>query len=578
MDHLKPTSANSPPLTPLTFLDRAATVYGDSTSIIYNHTTYTWSQTHKRCLQLASSLAGIGIRRNDVVSVLAFNIPAMYELQFAVPMAGAVLNNLNTRLDARTISVMLRHSESKLLFVDSHLQALAHDAVSRFPPEITPPVVVLIKDYNCLLNDDVGIVTTSYEDLVKKGNKNNSLSNDDVGFEIVTTSYENLVKKGDANFRWVRPVNEWDPITLNYTSGTTSSPKGVVHSHRAIFILALDSLIDWSVPKKPVFLWTLPMFHSNGWGFTWGMAAVGGTNICLHKFTAGDVFTAVNRHHVTHMCGAPVVLNMIANSPNAKPLHNPVHFLTGGAPPPAAVVLRTESLGFIVSHGYGMTEVAGVVVSCAWKEEWNRLPVTEKASLKARQGVRTLGLTEVNVLDTESGLGVKRDGLTQGEIVLKGACLMLGYLKDPRATAMCMREDGWLYTGDVGVIHPDGYLEIKDRLKDVIITGGENVSSVEVESVLYCNPAVNEAAVVARPDKFWGETPCVFVSLMDGKDGGGSSDEILKFCRERLPHYMVPKTVVFMAELPKTATGKIMKSTLREMAKNMPPSMGNSRM
>ncbi|KVH92138.1 probable acyl-activating enzyme 6 [Cynara cardunculus var. scolymus] len=553
MDLLKPTSANSCPLTPLTFLDRAATVYGDCTSIVYNHTTYTWSQTHRRCLQVASSLAGIGIRRGHVVSVLAFNIPAMYELQFAVPMAGAVLNNLNTRLDARTIAIILRHGESKLLFVDSHLQALAMEAVSRFPPEIPRPVVVLIRD-------NVGSQATN-----------------DVEF-----FYEDLVEKGDENFQWIRPENEWDPITLNYTSGTTSSPKGVVHSHRATFIVAVDSLIDWPVLKKPVFLWTLPMFHSNGWSFTWGMAAVGGTNICLHKFTADDVFSAVNRHHVTHMCGAPVVLNMIANSPNAKPLENPVHFLTGGAPPPAAVVLRTESLGFIVSHGYGMTEVGGVVVSCAWKEKWNRLPVTERASLKARQGVRTLGLTEVNVLDSESGLGVKRDGLTQGEIVLKGGCLMLGYLKDPRATAMCMREDGWLYTGDVGVIHPDGYLEIKDRSKDVIITGGENVSSVEVESVLYCNPAVNEAAVVALPDKFWGETPCAFVSLLGDKDGSGnvkaSSDEILKFCRERLPHYMVPKTVVFMAELPKTATGKIKKFTLREMAKNMTPSMGNSRM
>lgn len=382
------------------------------------------------------------------------------------------------------------------------------------------------------------------------------------------------MEKGDPDFDWVRPISERDPITLNYTSGTTSSPKGVVHSHRAIFIITFDSLIDWSVPKNPVYLWTLPMFHSNGWSFTWGMAAVGGTNICLHKFKVDDVFAAVNRHNVTHMCGAPVVLNMIANSPNAKPLKNSVHFLTGGAPPPAAVVLRTESLGFIVSHGYGMTEVAGVVVSCAWKEKWNKMPVKERARLKARQGVRTLGLTDVNVLDTKSGLSVKRDGLTQGEIVLKGACLMLGYLKDPRATAQCMTEDGWLYTGDVGVIHPDGYIEIKDRSTDIIITGGENVSSVEVESVLYTNPVVHEAAVVAHPDIFWGETPCAFVSLI----GKASFNDIIMFCRERLPHYMVPKIVVFMEELPKTATGKIMKSKLRDIAKNMSKRTGMSKM
>ncbi|KAF5791118.1 putative AMP-dependent synthetase/ligase, AMP-binding enzyme domain-containing protein [Helianthus annuus] len=554
MNLLKPTSANSCPLTPLTFLERAATVYGDCTSIVFNNTTFTWAHTHRRCRQVASSLARLGIRRGDVVSVLAYNVPAMYELQFAVPMSGAVLNNLNTRLDARTISVMLRHSESKMLLVDVHLRALALEAVSRFPPGTPPPVLVLIRD----LEESLSLPPT-VESRVNE-----------VDFLM---SYEDLVKKGNSNFDWIRPINEWDPITLNYTSGTTSAPKGVVHSHRAIFIITVDSLMDWSVPKNPVYLWTLPMFHSNGWSFTWGMAAFGGTNICLHKFNADNIFSAVDRHKVTHMCGAPVVLNMIANSPNAKPLKNPVHFLTGGAPPPSAVVLRTESLGFIVSHGFGMTEVAGVVVSCAWKEKWNRLPVTDRASLKARQGVRTLALTEVNVLDPESGLGVKHDGLTQGEIVLKGPCLMLGYLKDPLATAMCMKDNGWLYTGDVGVIHPDGYLEIKDRSKDVIISGGENVSSVEVESVLYTNPAVHEAAVVARQDKFWGETPCAFVSLI----GKANSEDIIKFCRDRLPHYMVPTKVVFMEELPKTATGKIKKFWLRDMAKNLSPPKERSR-
>ncbi|KAI3515086.1 hypothetical protein L1887_13836 [Cichorium endivia] len=454
MDQLRPTSANSIPLTPLTFLERAATVYGESISIQYNSTTFTWRHTHRRCLQVASSLAGLGIRRGDVVSLLAFNVPAMYELQFAVPMSGAVLNNLNTRLDARTISVMLRHCEAKVLFVDTYLRVLAVEAVANFPPGIRQPVVVLIEDNMAVGNDEAkDKPVDSLTMLPCVG------SVTDVNF---LTTYEDLVEKGDPDFRWIRPVSEWDPMTINYTSGTTSSPKGVVHSHRAIFVITMDSLVDWSVPKEPVYLWTLPMFHSNGWSFTWGMAAVGGTNICLHKFTAKDVFSAVNRHNVTHMCGAPVVLNMIANSPHATRLKNPVHFLTGGAPPPAAVVLRTESLGFIVSHGS----------------------------------------------------------------------------------------------------------------KDVIITGGENVSSVEVESVLYTNPAVHEVAVVARPDKFWGETPCAFVSLM----GKASMEELIKYCRERLPHYMVPKTVVFMEELPKTATGKIQKFTLRDIAKSMAPQIGNSRM
>ncbi|KAG5542526.1 hypothetical protein RHGRI_022163 [Rhododendron griersonianum] len=543
MDLLKPNPANSCPLTPLTFLERAATVYGESTSIIYNTTAYTWSQTNRRCLQLASSITSLGINRGHVVSVVAPNIPAMYELHFAVPMTGAVLNTINTRLDARMISVLLRHSETKLVFVDKLFLPLLVQATTLFPTGNQPPTLVLITD------DEVSSSTT-------------------VNFHH---TYEDLVKKGDPDFTWVRPESEWDPMTLNYTSGTTSSPKGVVHSHRSIFIITVDSLIDWSVQKHPVYLWTLPMFHSNGWSFSWGMAAVGGTNICMRKFDVSLVCDLVGRYNVTHMCGAPVVLNMLSSSPNAKLLKNPVQFLTGGAPPPAAVLLRTESLGFVVSHGYGLTEAAGVVVSCAWKPNWNDLTALERATLKARQGVRTIGITEVDVVDTHSGERVKRDGLTLGEVVLKGGCVMLGYLKDPETTSQCIRSDGWLYTGDVGVIHSDGYLEIKDRLKDVIISGGENVCCVEVESVVYMNAAVVEAAVVARPDEFWGETPCAFVSVKGGVINGRDDQEkeIVEFCRERLPHYMVPKTVVVMEELPKNSTGKIQKVMLREIAKSM---------
>ncbi|XP_059644865.1 2-methylpropanoate--CoA ligase CCL4-like [Cornus florida] len=544
MDTLKPSPPNSCPLTPLTFLERAAIVYGECPSLVYNTTTYTWSQTYCRCLRLASSIASLGIKRGHVVSVVVPNIPAMYELQFAVPMTGAVLNNINTRLDARTISILLRHSESKLVFVDSLFLSIVNEAISLFPPNIKPPILIRIADA-----DVAPSITT---------------------VDSVYGSYEGLVESGDPGFKWARPESEWDPMTLNYTSGTSSSPKGVVHSHRAIFIITVDSLIDWSVPRHPVYLWTLPMFHSNGWSFSWGMAAVGGTNICLRKFDAAVVYDGIRRHRVTHMCGAPVVLNMLANTPSAEHLENPVHFLTGGAPPPAAVLLRTESLGFVVSHGYGLTEVAGVVVSCAWKPSWNRLAARERARMKARQGVRTVGMTEADVVDPESGVSVKRDGLTQGEIVLRGGCVMLGYLKDPEGTSKCMRENGWLYTGDVAVMHPDGYLEIKDRSKDVIITGGENVSSVEVESVLYSNAMVNEAAVVARPDEFWGETPCAFVSLKVGmREKKTEEREIIEFCRARLPRYMVPKSVVFMEELPKTATGKIKKFVLREIARGM---------
>ncbi|XP_028800566.1 probable acyl-activating enzyme 6 [Neltuma alba] len=540
MEELKPGPANSSPLTPLGFLDRAATAYGDYTSIIYNNTTFTWSQTHRRCLQLASSLSSIGIRSGQVVSVVAPNIPAMYEVHFAVPFAGAVLNNINTRLDARTISVILRHGESKLVFVDCASRSLVLGAISLLPPETQRPILILITDDSVEPTSSEGFFDT----------------------------YEGLVRKGDPNFQWIRPKSEWDPMILNYTSGTTSSPKGVVHCHQATFVMTIDSLIDCAIPRHPVYLWTLNLFHANGWSFSWGMAAVGGTNICLRKFDATTVFTLIERHGVTHMCGAPVVLSMLTNSARQKPLRSPVHVFTGGAPPPAAVLHRTEALGFVVTHVYGMTETGGVAASCAWKPEWNLLPATERARLKARQGVRTIGMTELDVVDPDSGISVERDGSTLGEVVLRGGCLTLGYLKDSDANSKCFK-NGWFYTGDVGVMHPDGYLEIKDRSKDVIISGGENLSSVEVESVLYSHPAVSEAAAVARPDEFWGETPCAFVRLKEGLEKTPTEKEIMEYCRGRMPHFMVPKTVVFKEDLPKTSTGKIQKFLLRKEANDM---------
>ncbi|KAL8550037.1 hypothetical protein ACS0TY_008750 [Phlomoides rotata] len=547
MDQLKPSPPNSSPLTPLSFLERAAVVYGDCPSIIYNSTTYTWSQTYHRCLKMASSLSSLGIRRGDVVSVMAPNVPAMYELHFAIPMAGAVLHCLNLRLDARTISAILHHSQSKLVFVDCQSESVIIEAISLFPPDSERPLLVFIAD------DDVQ-------------------STPSLKIEFFAT-YEAMMLNGDSNFDWVRPGSEFDPLTLNYTSGTTSSPKGAVHSHRGTFLVALDSLIEWSVPKEPVFLWTLPMFHANGWSYTWGMAAAGGINVCLRKFDVSTIYAAIRKHHVTHMCGAPVVLNLLCNVPDGKPLEKPVCILTAGAPPPEAVLFRTESLGFIVSHAYGLTETGGLVICCTWKKKWNKFPAAERARLKARQGVRTPGMAEVDVIEPESGKSVKRDGKALGEIVLRGACVMLGYLKDPEGTGKAMK-NGWFYTGDVAVMHPDGYLEIKDRSKDVIISGGENLSSVEVESALYTHPAVNEAAVVARPDELWGETPCAFLSLKEGVKKKPTENEVISYCRGRLPRYMVPRTVVIMEELPKTSTGKIQKFALRETAK----AMGSSKM
>ncbi|CAI8585294.1 unnamed protein product [Vicia faba] len=550
MYQLTKNKANSTPLTPLTFLDRAAIVYGDSTSILYGDSiSYTWSQTHRRCLQLASSLSSLGIKKGHVVSVLSPSTPAMYELQFAVPMSGAILSNLNFRLDDKSLSVILIHSESKLVFVDILSLSLIIDALDLFPENIQRPELVLINDDTLAPRQIPALPKSVY---------------------VINNTYECLIARGDPNFKWIRPDSEWDPITLNYTSGTTSSPKGVVHCHRAAFIVSFDSLIDWSVPNQPVYLWTLQMFHSNGWSYPWGMAVVGGKNICTRKLDAPTIYSLIETHGVTHMCAAPVVLNILLNFNKATPLKNIVHVLTGGSSPPAAILTRAEELGFNVSHGFGMTELIGVIISCAWKRGWDRLSATEKARLKARQGVRKAGVAEVDVVGA-NGESVKRDGVTVGEIVVRGACVMLGYLKDEVATAQCLRENGWFYTGDVAVMHEDGYLEIKDRIKDVIISGGENMSSVEVEAVLYMHPAVKEAAVVARPDEFWGETPCAFVSLKDKlkEKEIPTEKEIKEFCVEKLPRFMIPKTIVFRDELPKTSTGKIQKHVLRKVAGEM---------
>ncbi|PPD72728.1 hypothetical protein GOBAR_DD30371 [Gossypium barbadense] len=453
MELLLPNPANSTPLTTLGFLDRAATAYGDSPSIVYNNVSYTWLQNHCRCLQMASSLTSLGIQRGQVVSVVAPNVPSI---------------------------------ESKLVFVDHHSSSLVLEAISLFPRNTKHPQLILIDD-----------------EMVSSGSKS-TLSN-----SHFLDHYEGILEDGDPKFKWVRPKSEWDPIVLNYTSGTTSCPKAVSLSHRAIFIKTMDALVDWSVPNQPVYLWTLPIFHANGWSFPWGMAAVGGTNICLRKVDPSQIYRLVKQHKVTHMCGAPVVLNMLSNSPDLETLEHHVQILTAGSPPPAAVLARTESMGFVVSHGYGLTEIGGIVFSS-------------------------------DVLDPKTGELVKPDGKTVGEVVLRGGSLMLGYLKDIEGTSKCMRENGWFYTGDVGVIHPDGYLEIKDQSKDIIISDGENISGPEVD-------LKKNGELTQKP----------------------SEKEIIQYCRDRLPHYMVPKTVVFENELPKTSTGKVQKFILRRIAKAM---------
>eukprot|EP00252_Welwitschia_mirabilis_P021130 TRINITY_DN5322_c0_g1_i4.p1 TRINITY_DN5322_c0_g1~~TRINITY_DN5322_c0_g1_i4.p1 ORF type:complete len:544 (+),score=-75.98 TRINITY_DN5322_c0_g1_i4:177-1808(+) len=537
METFPRSAANHPALTPIGFIERAATVYGDRISVVYGSTTFNWSQTFQRCRLLASSLCGRGLNTGDIVSVVAPNVPAMYEMHFGVPMAGGVLNCINTRLDARAISALLRHCRPKILFADHQFVRQVSDAITLAGLRHCTPLFVITDD--------------SHERLAEAAR--------------TEKTYESLLAEGDPEFQMKWPADDWQPIVLNYTSGTTSSPKGVVHSHRGVYCMATDDLILWGMTAelKSVYLWTLPMFHANGWCFPWALAAVGATSVCLRRFDAGTVYDAIAAHGVTHLCGAPVVLSMLANeSQRALPVGR-VKVLTAGAPPPAAVLHKMESLGFSVMHGYGLTETAGLVVCCTWQDSWNQLPASKRARIKARQGVRGLCLTELDVKDPETMRSVPSDGRSPGEVMLRGPTLMMGYLHNPEATARAFT-GGWFRTGDVAVRHPDGYIEIKDRSKDIIISGGENISSVEVESVLYSHPAVVEAAVVARPDPHWGETPCAFVVLSGGADSENWQSEIGSFCRQRLPGFMVPRTVVVVNSIPKTATGKVLKSLLRE--------------
>ncbi|KAB2015732.1 hypothetical protein ES319_D08G046600v1 [Gossypium barbadense] len=547
MDQLSKCEANYVPLTPLTFLKRAGSVYANRTSIIYENIRFTWRQTYERCCRLASSLRSLNILNNHVVSVLAPNVPAMYEMHFAVPMAGAVLNTINSRLDAKNVATILRHSEAKALFVDYQYVQLASEALRILMADSqqgqsSMPLVIVI--------DDVDSPT---------------------GVRLGELEYEQLIQMGNPRFVPIEVQDEWDPISLNYTSGTTSEPKGVVYSHRGAYLSTLALVLGWEMGNEPVYLWSLPMFHCNGWTFTWGIAARGGTNVCIRNTTAFDMYRSIATHKVTHMCCAPIVFNILleAKLNERREISSPVQILTGGAPPPAPLLEKMEHLGFHVTHAYGLTEATGPALVCEWQAKWNHLPEEHKAKIKCRQGISVLTLADVDVKNMETMESVPHDGKTIGEIVLRGSSIMKGYLKDEVATSKAFK-NGWFFTGDVGVIHPDGYLEIKDRSKDVIISGGENISSVELESVLYKHPRVLEAAVVAMPHPRWGESPCAFISLREnetGQKGDVKEADIISYCRKNLPHFMIPKKVKFLSQLPKTSTGKIQKFQLRAMAK-----------
>lgn len=465
----------------------------------------------------------------------------MYELHFAVPMAGAILCTLNARHDSTMVSVLLRHSDAKIVFVDSTLIKIVVEALNLLAKtDAKLPILVVISESN--YTSDTWLPSNAFE-------------------------YESFLETGESRFLVKKPKSEWDPISINYTSGTTSRPKGVVYSHRGAYLNTLATILLHGIRPFPVYLWTVPMFHCNGWCLTWGIAAQGGTNICLRKVSPKGIFDNIVMHKVTHMGGAPTVLNMIVNSSitDQKSLPHKVEVMTGGSPPPPQILEKMESLGFRVDHLYGLTETYGPGTHCIWKPEWESLPHEEQSKLKARQGMQHLGLEEVDIKDPVTMESVSADGKTIGEVMFKGNTVMSGYFKDLKATKEAFN-GGWLHTGDLAIKHPDGYIQVKDRLKDIIISGGENISSIEVETVLYSHPAVFEAAVVARPDDHWGQTPCAFVKLKDGSNV--NSQELIQFCKDRLPHYMAPRTVVF-EDLPRTSTGKIQKFLLREKAEAM---------
>ncbi|MGE5651957.1 acyl-CoA synthetase [Noviherbaspirillum sp. UKPF54] len=526
-------AANYTSLSPLSFLAKAAAVYPQRIALIHGERRITWSETYARCRRLASALQRRGIGAGDTVAVMAPNIPATYEASFGVPMIGAVLNTLNIRLDAEAIAFQLKHGEARVLLTDREFSGTIDKALA--------------------LLDGPRPLVIDIDDALYEGGKH-----------VGEIEYEQLLQEGDPDFAWSLPPDEWDAIALNYTSGTTGNPKGVVYHHRGAYLNAVSNIVSWSMPQHSVYLWTLPMFHCNGWCFPWTMAANAGTNVCLRRVDPALIFDAIRTHRVTHMCAAPIVYNMLINAPAglSEGIQHKVAGFIAGSAPPASTIEGMERLGFDITHVYGLTETYGPAAVCAKHDNWSELPLDERARLNARQGVASPMQEALTVLDPMTMQPVAWDGQTIGEIMFRGNITMKGYLKNHAATEEAFA-GGWFHTGDLAVVDPDGYVRIKDRSKDVIISGGENISSIEVEDVLYRHPAVEVVAVVAKPDQKWGEVPCAFIQLKEGQSA--TENDIRAYCREHLAHYKVPKSVVF-GPVPKTSTGKLQKFLLRERA------------
>ena len=526
-------AANSAPLSPISYLTRAAAVYPDKLAVVHGERRFTYREFGARARQLASALQRRGIGRGDCVAIMAGNIPAMLEAHNGVPMAGAVLNPINTRLDARTIAFILEHGEAKVLLADKEFAETIEEALGQIERK---PLVVGIEDA--------------------------ALAGPPPPGEI---EYEEFLAEGDPGFESIEPAEEWQAICLLYTSGTTGNPKGVVYHHRGAFLNAMGNLITFGLTRSSVYLWTLPMFHCSGWTYTWGVTAAAATHVCLRRPDPALIYPLIVEEGVTHMCGAPIILNMLSTAPDSVKQSFPqtVDIMTGGAAPPSAVIEGMEQAGFRVIHAYGLTETYGPATACAWQEAWDELDLRARTGFMARQGVRYLTSEGSMVADPDSMEELPWDGESMGELMLRGNTVMKGYAKNPEATAEAF-QGGWFHSGDLAVRHPDGYIEVKDRAKDVIISGGENISSLEVEEVLYRHPKVLEAAVVAKPDEKWGETPCAFIALRDGAES--SAEEIIAYCREQMAHFKQPRAVVF-GPLPKTSTGKIQKFVLRDRAK-----------
>ncbi len=535
--NLDKNEANYVPLTPLSFLERAKDIYPNYEAVVYESRKYTWSEVYKRCIKFASALDKLGIKTGDTVSVLAFNTPEIFEAHYSIPMVGAVINAINTRLDSKTISYILNHSEAKVLIVDRQF----HDVVKKALEEV---------------NSKITIIDIDDKDAELTNSKN-----------IGSLEYEEFLNSGDENFKWKMPKDEWQAIALGYTSGTTGNPKGVVYHHRGSYLMATGSAVAWNMPNQLNFLYTVPMFHCNGWCYPWTMSMIHGRVICLRNIDVKKIFELIDKYEVTHFGGAPIVLNMLANAPEdqQKELKRKVYVLTAGAPPPSIIFEKMQKLGFEVMHVYGLTETYGHILQCAWNQEWDELDQNNQNEIRARQGVRYPNTEGVIVMDPETMKPVPHDGKTMGEIMIRGNVVMKGYFKDKEATEKSM-DGGWFHSGDLAVTHPSGYIKIQDRSKDIIISGGENISSIEIENTISKHPAVSLAAVVAKPDEKWGETPCAFVELIEGKSS--SEEEIIKFCRETLAGFKLPKKVVF-TPLPKTSTGKIQKFELRKQAKEL---------